>query len=230
MAEVVFSVQEVFLSSLYIWLYWRFMDQGSGSGSGNDGRGDGKAGDVGGGRLERRRRQTFWLLIAAQIIILSCDIILTTLLYLELFLARLSVMGFIYAIKLNIEFLVLNRLVGGGKSEDFTQSLRDEGIVVGTASSTISGVGTVTEKGTCDIKSKSSVCQRTDSAAPMLGPMARWPNDRMDEIVTPIEDGEGDLGMLSAATLYHIGSENEVDLERGSLDETEKRYLGRCKV
>jgi hypothetical protein len=236
MAEVVFSVQEVFLSSLYIWLYWRFMDQGSSpaqsgseSGSGNDAKGREKEGVRGGG-LEGHRRRTLWLLIAAQIIILSCDIIMTTLLYLELFLARLAVMGFIYAVKLNIEFLVLNRLVSGDRTEDFAQSLRDEGIV-DVAMPTTSALGKMPRNETYEFKAKRCTCQRTDSTVPMLGAMEHWSHDRANQVVTPGGDGEGDLGALRTGLLYRYGTEDEeLGLERSSLDEIEKRYLGRYEV
>jgi hypothetical protein len=201
--------------------------------------GDGSVGVVGepgkgmGGRaLEARRRQTFWLLIAAQIIILSCDVIMTTLLYLDLFLARLAIMGFIYAVKLNIEFLVLNRLVDGAR-KDFAQSLRDEGIVVDAGSPTASKMSNITGKGKLEVnlRTKDHVCPRTESTAPILGPVEGWPNGGLNAAIGPVGDGEGDLGVLRTETLYRYGSEGEEnDLERGKLDETEKRYLGRYKA
>jgi hypothetical protein len=97
--EVIFSVQEVLLSSLYIFFFIRFVKQGGSQGSKN-------------------LRRTFHLLITAEVIIIVCDITVNILLYLNLYIPRKIILPFIYAIKLQIEFLVLNRLVSSAQNTD----------------------------------------------------------------------------------------------------------------
>jgi len=88
----IFSVQEIVLSSLYIYLFVQFVRE----------RGSEQSQEI---------KTTFRLLIAAQVIIIVLDVIISALLYFEFYLARKIVFTFIYAVKLKIEFLVLNCLV-----------------------------------------------------------------------------------------------------------------------
>jgi hypothetical protein len=91
--EIIFSVQELVLSTLYIYFFRQFVKQGGSMGSKN---------------LQR----TFYLLIAAEVIIVVCDLTINITLYLNLYIPRKIILPFVYAIKLQIEFLVLNRLAG----------------------------------------------------------------------------------------------------------------------
>jgi hypothetical protein len=97
--EIIFSVQEVILSSLYIYFIIRLVKQGGSQGS-------------------KTLKRTCYLLITAEVIIFVCDITVNVLLYLNFYVPRKIILPFIYAIKLQIEFLVLNRLVGSRQSKD----------------------------------------------------------------------------------------------------------------
>jgi hypothetical protein len=88
-SQVVFALQEVMLSSLYIYLYYKF---------------------VRGGSFEPRDKMTFILLILAQIVILVSDVGMIVLIYVRLYLGRMALVPFTYAFKLRLEFVVLNRL------------------------------------------------------------------------------------------------------------------------
>jgi hypothetical protein len=89
--DIVFSIQEILLSSLYIYLFIRFMRAGE-------------------SQVSNHTRQTLKLLILAELTVFLCDIALNILLYLQLYAARRIVFTFIYAVKVKVEFLVLNRL------------------------------------------------------------------------------------------------------------------------
>lgn len=90
MFEIVFVVQEITLSTLYIVLFRRF--------------------------VREHNHSTFSLLIVAQGVILLCDVPLLVLLYLDYFLPRMMILCFTYALKTRIEFLVLNRLRKGARN------------------------------------------------------------------------------------------------------------------
>ncbi|KAE9972654.1 hypothetical protein EG328_004494 [Venturia inaequalis] len=87
--EIIFAVQELLISTLYVYLFIKFMQHGT---------------------SKPQMRSTLSLLIFAEALSLCCDLISVTLLYRNLFLARIAVESLIYIIKLKIEFVVLNRL------------------------------------------------------------------------------------------------------------------------
>ncbi|KAF2431910.1 hypothetical protein EJ08DRAFT_678078 [Tothia fuscella] len=97
--DIVFSIQEIILSSLYIYHFFRFYRQGGAQGS-------------------QYMRRTMHLLIMAEIVVVATDIILNALLYTRLYLIRRLMLGLLYAVKLKVEFLVLNRLVKVGRREN----------------------------------------------------------------------------------------------------------------
>jgi hypothetical protein len=88
--EVVFTVQEILITTMYIYLFVRFTK---------------------GHRDEPRTRATFYQLLVAEVFVMTTDIILIVLLYTENFLARQMITSFTVAVKIRIEFLVLNSLV-----------------------------------------------------------------------------------------------------------------------
>jgi hypothetical protein len=89
--DIIFTVQEAFLSSLYVFVFIRFLNQGT--------------------PVSQDTIRTFYYLFIAEIVMFVFNIIMYVLLYLEIYLARRMVLGLFYAIKLKIEFIVLNRLV-----------------------------------------------------------------------------------------------------------------------
>jgi hypothetical protein len=64
----------------------------------------------GGGHSDRWIRTTFLLLLQAQALVLFADVVVAVFLFLRWYLLREILFGFTYAIKLNVEFLILNRL------------------------------------------------------------------------------------------------------------------------
>lgn len=101
--EIVFCTQELFLSTLYTYLYWKlFRDETSKS----------------------EMRTTFYLLISAQFVILATDVVLSALLYTHIFIPRMMILPFTSALKIRIELLVLNRLADFGQhNESITRDL-----------------------------------------------------------------------------------------------------------
>jgi hypothetical protein len=93
--EIVWTIQEVILSSLYIYLFRRFL-------------GDGESEE------SRRVKRTYYLLCAAQVLILVSDAVLTYTRYSNEILAKRTIQTFIYAVKIRFEFVVLNRLIYSG--------------------------------------------------------------------------------------------------------------------
>jgi hypothetical protein len=94
--EMIFPFSEIALSTLYVFLFIRFMCQSTGSGNMNI-------------------RRTLYLLVGAEIVVLVTDVIGITLWYMGLYLLRLALLPFLYSIKLKVEFMILNRLTGIGK-------------------------------------------------------------------------------------------------------------------
>jgi hypothetical protein len=88
--EVAFAVQETVLAGLYIYLFIQFTA-------------DSKA--------DPDTKGTLRLLISAEFVILTADIVLNVLLYLKLYLPRVMIQAFISVVKLQIEFAILNSLI-----------------------------------------------------------------------------------------------------------------------
>jgi hypothetical protein len=88
--EIAFSVQETVLASLYIYLFLKFTADS---------------------RHEPETKRTLYLLIAAEIMVLSTDIVLNVLLYTKIYLPRAMLQSFMSMLKLKIEFIVLNALI-----------------------------------------------------------------------------------------------------------------------
>jgi hypothetical protein len=94
--EIVFAVQECLLASLYIYFFWAYI---------NDVPERVKA------KIKTETRITFALLVLAYLWVTFTDIMVNVLLFKRIYLARLLCFTLVYAIKLELEFLVLNRLV-----------------------------------------------------------------------------------------------------------------------
>jgi hypothetical protein len=98
--NIVFALQEIILSSMYIYLFFKFV----------------RAGRVEGSRFSPRDKTTFKLLILAQLVVLISDVAMVVLIYIRYNLLRMTMVQFTYALKLRLEFVVLNRLAGPEKS------------------------------------------------------------------------------------------------------------------
>jgi hypothetical protein len=203
--EVIFAVQEVLLSSLYIYFFIRFVKQGGSQGSKN---------------LSR----TFHLLIAAEVIIIVCDIVVNILLYLNLYIPRKIVLPFVYAIKLQIEFLVLNRLVNSRRSIDARLQDYEADVNFGNTSPGNSRV--ITRLG------ESSGCDSSPSYGPgkegmkSFGPMCT--TSSLDESTR--QSAMSGQTMVSVASILHQNAEGIGRGDLDSIEELERRYLGRSRT
>jgi hypothetical protein len=105
--DVIFTLQDLILSVAYVYLYWRHMRDSEAFAN---------------ERSKRRDATTFKLLIAANSVVLLLDIIQNVLLCLKIYIARYMCFPLICAVKLEVEFFVLNRLVKS--AEKSSQSLQ----------------------------------------------------------------------------------------------------------
>jgi hypothetical protein len=88
--EIAFSVQETTLAGFYIYLFLQFTKDS---------------------RKEPSTKATLRLLLMAESVVFSVDIVLNVLLYKKLYLPRSMIQAFSSILKLKIEFIVLNALV-----------------------------------------------------------------------------------------------------------------------
>lgn len=181
--EIVFCAQEFFLSTLYTYLYWKlFRDETS----------------------KKEMRTTFYLLIAAQLAILSNDIVLSALLYCSVFIPRMMILPFTSALKIRIELLVLNRLADFGQHNgSITRDLLEAPSTGAATSSsqpeTKTAVLQVEE--TWERRQEISIWNADGPACP--------------EIIRPAEASKGMVrGGLDQG-------------DRDSIDDLERQYLGR---
>jgi hypothetical protein len=94
--EIAFTVQETVLTTLYVYYFIQYTLES---------------------RAESATKTTLWLLIAAEVVVFSTDITLNVLLYTKFYLPRAMIQPFCSALKLKIEFIVLNSLVDYSKSK-----------------------------------------------------------------------------------------------------------------
>jgi hypothetical protein len=105
--DVIFTLQDLMLSIAYIYLYWRHMKDSEAFAN---------------ERSKIRDATTFKLLIGANSVVLLLDVIQNVLLCLKIYIARYMWFPLICAIKLEVEFFVLNRMVKS--AEEASQSLQ----------------------------------------------------------------------------------------------------------
>jgi hypothetical protein len=200
--EVVFAVQEVFLSSLYIYLFMKFVRQGGAKGV-------------------KYLKQTLYLLILAEVVIVVFDVALNVLLFLGWYLARRTILPFVYAFKLQIEFLVLNRLVGSRQAGG--AKLKGFGVDLGNSDPLLElSRGSTWQDDTSAHRitsSESTPVKVTESFSPVLtGPS-------MNEVGMPIVMSRD----TSASFAQGLNGTTRDMRCRGkdSMEELERRYLGR---
>lgn len=97
-----FSVQEVIISGVYIYctLAQRHIS------------------------LHKNMPKTILLLVLVQIVVILCDVIVITLDYCEYFTLKAVLHSFVYAFKLQLEFVILNDLKTMVEKKDFSRSLQ----------------------------------------------------------------------------------------------------------
>lgn len=94
--EISYAVQDVFLESLYIYHFWRYMDDVPAHAKQD---------------LRRQMRKMFYLMCATSVVVTICDLVGVILLCMSILLVRYTILGLLYGVKLHTEFFVLNRLV-----------------------------------------------------------------------------------------------------------------------
>ncbi|TID21703.1 2-oxoisovalerate dehydrogenase subunit beta [Venturia nashicola] len=131
--ELLFAVQEILISSCYVYYFWQYMN------------------DAPPATQEDMRKDinvTFTGLIAAYIWVLLSDITLYALLYNDYYLARMMIMPLSQAIKLSLEFVVLNYLVNFRKQKQRylgRLNMVSSVVVPGTRSTSLGGRSTEDE-------------------------------------------------------------------------------------
>jgi hypothetical protein len=113
--EIVFALQEVGLAGLYVYSFIRFAKCAY---------------------KEAETRNVLVKLVLAEMVVFSTDVILYVLLYMQYYLPREAIHSFAYAIKLKIEFVVLNSLVQYSRRERTSQHLEIDGRSIGPVTET----------------------------------------------------------------------------------------------
>ncbi|KAK4170781.1 hypothetical protein QBC36DRAFT_350786 [Triangularia setosa] len=91
--QTVFTLQETFLSGMYISFTFQFL----------------RSGDERGNKVVKR---VVGLMISVQVLAIGLDVGLTAFDFLNMFTLKCTLHPFVYAVKLRLEFVVLNQLVG----------------------------------------------------------------------------------------------------------------------
>jgi hypothetical protein len=190
--EVLLSVQEASLSSLYIFLFVRFIRQGD-------------------SQSPKETKKVLYLLVAAEVTIILCDLASNTLLYLQVYFARRIIFTFVFAIKLRVEFAVLNRLAIFGQQR---MQAQDGGIVgqVGVSRSLF-----------CDQPEHPENFRNSQS--PLSAVMGS--TDGMVEREDSREGLSTTHPEFTPIGSHGIGTQGRRPLEKDSMEELERRYLGR---
>jgi hypothetical protein len=186
--EMIFPFSEIVLSALYVILFIRFMKHTGGS-------------------SDPSMKRTFYLLIAAEVFVVIVDVIGITLWYMDLYLLRLAVVPLISALKLKVEFMILNRLTGIGKRRgelrDITVSVREE-----------EGREEVQTVSPCTFQ----------SAAPTLRMDEKGLGIGLEEVEDCVERKKAPTNSIREISTSGAGSSSPKAKE--SFDEIERRYLG----
>jgi hypothetical protein len=194
--DIVFVLEDIFLESLYISYFRRYLKDIPAYAKQD---------------TRQQMRRIFYLLLAASVIVLICDIVGVVLLCMKILLLRYTIYTVLFGVKLNAEFFVLNRLVDVTelKSEilrqgNLSESLVEEGSNVGitrrarqevTDTNKRSGPGSP-ERSTVDAREEiGALTQSVDpegihAHAPTPGPL-RGLHERPQNEVTAVESREG---------------------------------------
>jgi hypothetical protein len=181
--EMIFIVFEIILSAMYVYLFTNFIRLGSSP-------------------IEAHLKRTICFLVLAEIFVVAGDVAIMTLWYKGLYLLRLALSSFIYALKLKVEFMVLNRLtiIKKRKTEltHITVSVtREEAVTTATG---VEGEFPYT----VDSKNvKSGAIEKVTTVG-----RSTTPCEEIREVSTSM-------------------TEPDYEKERCSFDEIERRYLGR---
>jgi hypothetical protein len=100
--EIIFTVQELVLTTFYVYYFLEYTQES---------------------RRESDTETTLRLLITAEVVVFSVDIVLHVLLYKWRYLPRAMIQPFCSALKLKIEFIILNLLVDFAKSKSHSTAL-----------------------------------------------------------------------------------------------------------
>jgi hypothetical protein len=128
--EIVFTLQDISLASLYLWYFWLYMVDVPPSVR---------------SQIDKQCRIIFSLLVLAYVWVMLADVSQYALLCRRLYLARMMVLPAMDALKLKIEFFVLNKLVEVGRMKQQLlgrQSLGSSLLGPAASTETRSGVST----------------------------------------------------------------------------------------
>jgi hypothetical protein len=182
---------EIILSTSYVYLFSRFMRNGSST-------------------AQAHLKHTLLLLIFAEGLVVATDVAVLTLWYLELYLLRLALGPFFYAVKLKVEFNILNRITSMGKRRIELKHI------------SISAAGDET-----------SMTIPIIEPAPLVGPQTTVTGNVKDEDLetvkieqsSAIKEDKTPLAEIENISTSAVGLISEE--ERHSFDAMERQYLGR---
>ncbi|RDI88183.1 hypothetical protein Vi05172_g1813 [Venturia inaequalis] len=187
--EMIFPFSEILLSSLYVFLFIRFMRQSAGA-------------------ADPHMRRTFYFLVVAEAFVVIMDLVGITLWYMDLYLLRLAVLPLTTALKLKVEFLILNRLTSIGKKKNELRSITVSAHDEEMENSELQMASP------CTFQSEALTLKVEEKG---LGTDIDMREDRRKGKKTPT-DSIREVGTSAASG---DGAESE------SLDEMERRYLGK---
>jgi hypothetical protein len=182
--QLLSPVEEIVLASLYVFFFVRFLRDSS--------------------EDSRLRKKTFYLLCIAQALIAVCDIGVVVMTYRRLILLRSIIYPFLYALKLEFEFIVLNRLVSFTRRKAHVNSFiavgKSKGIV---AESPTAVIGLEIGKArSADIEDGCANLSVAETPPPLF---SNYRGDASDDI---LQDEKNSVGELERRYLGQYRAEN----------------------
>lgn len=181
--EMIFVFLEIILSALYVSLFFRFLRHLSGV-------------------TQKQTNWTLCLLILGEVFVVAGDVAIVTLWYDGLYLLRLALSSFIYALKLKVEFMILNRLTSIKKREMELRLI------------TLSAVGEETSAAVAGADPPSPTMKMEESLEKGVMKQSSAPGSKPALSV--------EIQEISTSPLRYGCKERS-----GSFDSIERRYLGR---
>jgi hypothetical protein len=213
--EIVFYVQEISLSSLYIFLFARYL-RGTSTML----------------KSEPAVQKTLVGLIVAQVVISAADVAMIVLLYQDLYLARKLLISLNYAVKVTVEFSVLNRLVrfsSKQRGDEQLQIYQDDlrGMDVTNASSDPERLDEM-QSGVHGERSKMHE-SGTGSTGAVVRSLEISSEGRRDGLRVDVATQIGSFPARDSSSLLPSALSSGRS-ERNSIDESDRKYLGRSGI
>lgn len=211
--EPIVTFVEIGMSGCYVWFFFtKFIHNGIRP-------------SHGGMATQRQLQWTFIVLILGEVFVVAGDIAIVTVWYDGLFLVRLAIAPLIYALKLKVEFLILNRLTSITQ-----QSAELRHITISITEDTNDNTATAAALAAATILENASSVNRRQTAATI-----HVSSSKSGDISTSrdsIQPGESKCSAVQhdAHEVQEVPSELGLEIQRRSIDELERQYLGRTTL